>query len=797
VNRRQFVTSLGAASIPVQAALAAPAEPVAPRSRVSLNGTWERRVNNVLLDRVEVPSSLRPSGFYRLERTFLLPKPAANQRAFVHFGAVNYHGRVFVNGKELGETLLFVPAEFDFTPNAREGVNTVAVDVADLCPEPGGAGADEVWLGVNPGWEGYGGIIRDAWAEVRPAAFLENARFVYRLGKDYRSAACRVTLWIAAASAVSARCEVSLARGATEVARAAKDVQASAGATEVDLEFAVDHPALWSPDDPNLYTLNATLASNAGRAMWSCRTGFRDIAIDGRAFKLNGEPLLLNGICRHDMWKDQGFTLTRPQMEQDMRGIKALGVNYIRLVHYPHDRYIIDLADELGLLVSEEPGYWNVDFRKMAGPRAELGPRIMEGVARRDWNSPSIFAWLLANESHVTADYLRKGKEMLRSLDPQKHLVSMANSMSKEEAKPLCEETGMDFFDDHPYTFDVGEFDKIAEFYGPGKPLLFTEWGGKEIGQSEIIMPNTVDKLLDMTQRGVLAGHCFWSWQDLPQFSRIDPEMREGILESGVVTEGREPRPFVYMQLARLFENRREKDSRFVDAPATSAPVVLPLRHVPWPSEDRMRALDLSALVLSDRGTRAWSDFEARVAEHWKLLDLRQWERTGKRFTLWSEPEIEILGSRFTVPVVEGSVRPLVVTPNFPDVEIPVRRACSRLHFLGHVTLPGGFPLSGAPGDTVATYQIRYQNGKTHDVPLRAGFEVAAANAIHEATRIDPIATSAQRAFWYIKDWAREHYQGLLFSLPVEKIAIESIRAHLHPKQPPLLLFAVSTESES
>ncbi len=386
---------------------------------------------------------------------------------------------------------------------------------------------------------------------------------------------------------------------------------------------------------------------------------------------------------------------------------------------------------------------------------------------------------------------------MLLTLDPQKHLVSMANSMSKEEAKPLCEETGMDFFDDHPYTFDVGEFDKIAEFYGPGKPLLFTEWGGKEIGQSEIIMPNTVDKLLDLTQRGVLAGHCFWSWQDLPQFSRIDPEMREGILESGVVTEGREPRSFVYLQLARLFENRRETNSLFVDAPATSAPVVLPLRHVPWLNGDRLQSLDLSAVVSGDRGTRAWRDFEARIAEHWKSLDLHQWERTGKRFTLWSQPAVEILGSRFATPIVEGFARPIVLTPDLPDVEIPVHRACSRLHFLGHVTCPGGFPLNGTAGEVVAAYQIRYQDGQTNDVPLRAGFEVTAANAIHEATRIDPVATSAQRAFWYIKDWAREHYQALLVSLPVDKRKIESIRCHLHPQQPPLLLFAISTESES
>ena len=79
------------------------------------------------------------------------------------------------------------------------------------------------------------------------------------------------------------------------------------------------------------------------------------------------------------MWKDQGFTLTRAQMAQDMRMIKALGANLVRLVHYPHHRHIVELADELGLLVTEEPGYWNMDFRTMPRTMIELGYRIMEG----------------------------------------------------------------------------------------------------------------------------------------------------------------------------------------------------------------------------------------------------------------------------------------------------------------------------------------------------------------------------------------------------------------------------------
>jgi hypothetical protein len=293
----------------------------------------------------------------------------------------------------------------------------------------------------------------------------------------------------------------------------------------------------------------------------------------------------------------------------------------------------------------------------------------------------------------------------------------------------------------------------------------------------------------------VLAGHCFWSWQDLPQFSRIDAEMHEGILESGVVTEGREPRQMVALELTRLFEQRRHAGSAFVDL-ASSGPVMVPLSRAPWPPRARIEPLDLAPLVTGDRGLGAWTDFESRVAAHWKLLETPQWERTGKRFALWNQPQLEILGVRFAVPLVKDSVRPVVLTSDFPDIEIPVHKPCSKLHFLGHVSCPGGFPLTGAPGETVATYQIRYQNGQTHDTPLRAGFEVAAANAIHDATRIDPVASSAPRAFWYIKDWAREHYQALLFSLPTEPGIVESVRCHLHPGQPPLLLFAVLTESD-
>ena len=135
-----------------------------------------------------------------------------------------------------------------------------------------------------------------------------------------------------------------------------------------------------------------------------------------------------------------------------------------------------------------------------------------------------------------------------------------------------------------------------------------------------------------------------------------------------------------------------------------------------------------------------------------------------------------------------------VVTPEVPEIDIPVGAECVRLHFLGQVSLPGGFPISGQMGETVASYTIRYANGKVKEVPLRNGIEVAQSNMVFEATRVDPTATAAQRALVFVKDWTREHYQALLFSVPVDGGKVASISCKLSGQQSPLLLFAITAE---
>jgi hypothetical protein len=470
--------------------------------------------------------------------------------------------------------------------------------------------------------------------------------------------------------------------------------------------------------------------------------------------------------------------------------IKALGANFVRLVHYPHHRHVVELADELGLLVTEEPGYWGMDFRSMPRTMIELGYRIMEVTIRRDWNSPSVFAWLLGNECRLTVEYLKEGKERCRKLDPLARPVSFANSMNPKDAKPIFEQAGMDFFDSHVYPSDPREYARTPDDYGDSRPLTFTEWGWESAGDKDIYPESHSELILELTRAGKLAGHSFWSWQDMRQYSRIDWPTANGILMSGVVNEAREVRPDWYLELSALFQGRAEEPT-----PPDVRPTLLPLKWAPAQPGSKFSVVDLQALVESAEGTAAWAALEAALASHWPKVQMAsdQWKRTGKKFRLWQGSEFLIAGVPFRIPVVEGHVRPLLLAPG-TSTTVTVGRECEGLHILGQVTFPAGYPVIGRRGDTVATYHLRYSGERERQIPVRNGIEVAQANLIEEATRIEPIATAAQPAMKYVKDIVREQYQVLLLTVHLERGKVETLRCETGHDQPALAIFAITAE---
>jgi hypothetical protein len=118
------------------------------------------------------------------------------------------------------------------------------------------------------------------------------------------------------------------------------------------------------------------------------------------------------------------------------------------------------------------------------------------------------------------------------------------------------------------------------------------------------------------------------------------------------------------------------------------------------------------------------------------------------------------------------------------------------LHILGQVTFPTGFPLVGNDGEEIGGYTLRYSSGKTQQVPLRNGREVAQSNTVHVATRINPEATEAQCALYFPKDIAREHYQVLLYSVRTEGGRVASLHCKLNSQHSALAIFAITMEHD-
>lgn len=158
------------------------------RKRISLNGTWDRLIGGHLWDTVTVPSSLAPAGIYSLERTISLSVLTPGRLAFLHFEGLTYHGDISVNGKKIGEAGAYVPADLDVTAALLEGSNHISVRITDLPVLP--SSDAYAAIGVNPGWESYGGIVRDVWLESRPESYIENVRLSYRVIERSKQADC-------------------------------------------------------------------------------------------------------------------------------------------------------------------------------------------------------------------------------------------------------------------------------------------------------------------------------------------------------------------------------------------------------------------------------------------------------------------------------------------------------------------------------------------------------------------------------------------------------------------------------
>jgi beta-galactosidase len=315
---------------------------------------------------------------------FNLGRDDAGRRIALCFEGVGAVAEVFVNGGSIGSHRgAFTRFTLEATPQARPGDNVLAVrvsndpeDTADCLPSGLGKQLYHV----------YGGIYRKVWLIKTAPAHLDG------LYLTARAPTLSIRAGVRRAAGASVRVRV-LDRDGRETLALEKAVQAET----VEMSGTIPNPRLWSPADPYLYSVRAELWLN-GQCVDSMveRTGFREFTLKNGEFCLNGRPIMLRGVCKHQETEAHASAVEDRELREDFALMKELGVNCVRLVHYPHAALEYDLADELGLLVVAENG--NSNFREEVDG-TETGDEITREMVRQNYNHPSIVMWSVGDEA--------------------------------------------------------------------------------------------------------------------------------------------------------------------------------------------------------------------------------------------------------------------------------------------------------------------------------------------------------------------------------------------------------------
>ncbi len=344
-----------------------------------------------------------PVGSYR--RTFTVPGHWRGRQVFLQFDGVDSAFYVWINGQQAGYSQgSRTPALFNVTPYLRDGENLLAAEVYRYC--------DGSYLEDQDFWR-LSGIFREVY--LWSTADLHVRDFFVRtdLDGEYRDATMRVDVEIANFSDSANTCQVelevldrtgsSIAR--TEITPVRVDGKTTGRATSPTVRL--DNPAKWTAETPNLYKLLVVLKDADGRTVevTGHNVGFRKVEIrDGRLL-LNGKPIYLKGVNRHEHDPITGHAVSLESMIRDVLMMKRFNINAVRTSHYPDDPRWYGLCDELGLYVIDEA---NVESHGMGYAVESLAkdPRWMEAhldrtrrMVERDKNHPSVIIWSLGNEA--------------------------------------------------------------------------------------------------------------------------------------------------------------------------------------------------------------------------------------------------------------------------------------------------------------------------------------------------------------------------------------------------------------
>lgn len=327
------------------------------------------------------------------------------------FDAAMADSVVYLNGRQItAHKDGYTPFEARLTPHLVLGDNliTVKVDGSENPKIPPFGGQIDYLC--------YAGIYRDVWLKVASPVSIGNVKIETPEALAERK---NVTARVFLANPEDRTFSGTLIATITD--RSGSEVTSASMALDgKDVTFTFCDLAdieLWDIDNPALYALSLTLETGHGKDTVTQRFGFRTALFTPDGFLLNGKPVKLRGLNRHQAWPHTGYAMGRRAQEKDADILKfELACNIVRTSHYPQSKWFLDRCDEIGLLVFEEiPGWQHIGGKEWQRESIENVRRMIE----RDWNHPSIIIWgVRINESQDNHDFYAETNRLARELDP-------------------------------------------------------------------------------------------------------------------------------------------------------------------------------------------------------------------------------------------------------------------------------------------------------------------------------------------------------------------------------------------
>ena len=328
----------------------------------------------------------RVAGRATYRRSFVVPKQWAGRSVDIVFDGVMTDAQVTVNGVAAGPVHQggFNRFRYDITQLVKVGgSNDLVVEVAEAS-----AALDTDIAERHGDYWVFGGIYRPVWLESVPAQAIDHVAI-----DAQASGAWSADVTLRAPRTVTRVAGQIIDRDGRPVGSPVTTAVPGGGAGQVRLSGVLAAPLLWSAETPNLYRLQVTLfAGETPVHATEQRFGFRTFVVRADGLYLNGQRIMLKGVNRHSFRPETGRVIGRDEAYADVRLIRSLNMNAVRMSHYAPEKEFLEAADELGLYVLDELSGWQ------HAHDTEVGRKLVRELIERDVNHPSILFWANGNE---------------------------------------------------------------------------------------------------------------------------------------------------------------------------------------------------------------------------------------------------------------------------------------------------------------------------------------------------------------------------------------------------------------